>query len=65
MLISELHASDVSISLNNKNLETRKPESDCLNIFLNLFKDTGHRTCLLRTKHQYSIEKPQEKYSTP
>jgi hypothetical protein len=23
------------------------------------------KTSVLRTKHQYSIEKPQEKYSTP
>jgi hypothetical protein len=46
MLILELHALDVSISLNNKNPETRKPKSDCLHIFLNLFKDTGRRTRL-------------------
>jgi hypothetical protein len=36
----------------------------CL-IFLDTIIFTSNSITMLRTKHQYSIEKPQEKYSTP
>ena len=41
MVISELHASDVAISLNSKNPKAMKPEIIYLFLFLNLFKGTS------------------------
>jgi hypothetical protein len=39
--------------------------TDASDVELTGYSDSDWDGNLLRTKHQYSIEKPQEKYSTP